>query len=297
MKLGFVGLGGMGAGMAGSLLSAGHDLVVYNRTPARAEPLHARGARMASTPREAAAGVEAIVTMLADDAALEAVTFGEAGILAGLGEGAVHVSSSTISVALSERLAAAHAAARQGYVAAPVFGRPDAAATKQLWVLAAGVTGDVDRCMGVLHALGRGVTRLGDRPSMANVVKLAGNFVIASMCETMGEAFALTRKSGVDPQAFLDLFVAVLARSPVFERYATAIAREAYEPAGFKATLGLKDLRLVLATADASEVPMPLASLLHDHLLTAVAQGHGDLDWSVIARLAAERAGLPTGQR
>jgi 3-hydroxyisobutyrate dehydrogenase-like beta-hydroxyacid dehydrogenase len=293
MKLGFIGLGAMGAAMAGSLLSAGHELVVYNRTGGRAETLRQRGARVARTPAEAALGAEAVVTMLADDAAVEAVAFGEAGLLSGLASGAVHVSSSTISVALSERLAAAHAAAQQGFVSAPVFGRPDAAASKQLWVLAAGPGADVERCLPALAAMGRGVTRLGELAKTANVVKLAGNFLIASMTEALGEAFAFTRKAGVEPQDFLAVFVSVFARSPIFERYAEAIAREAYEPAGFKARLGLKDLRLALAAAEGLEVPLPLASLVHDHLLTAVAQGRGDLDWSVVARLAAERAGLP----
>jgi 3-hydroxyisobutyrate dehydrogenase-like beta-hydroxyacid dehydrogenase len=204
----------------------------------------------------------------------------------------VHVSSSTISVALSERLAAAHASAKQGYVSAPVFGRPDAAAARQLWVLAAGPRGDVDRCLPLLEAMGRGVSRLGDSATAANVVKLAGNFIIASMIEAVGEAFALARKAGVEPDAFLDVFGSVFARSPIFERYAASIAKEAYEPAGFKARLGLKDVSLALAAGEALRVPMPLASLLHDHLLTAVAQGKGDLDWSVIARLASERAGL-----
>jgi len=218
MKLGFIGLGSMGGAMAESLLSAGHELVVYNRTAERTEGLRKRGARAAATPREAAVGADAVFTMLADDAAVESVTFGDEGLLSSLAPGAVHVSSSTISVALSERLASAHASAKQGFIAAPVFGRPDAAATKQLWVLAAGPRGDVDRCLPLLEAVGRGVTRLGDSASAANVVKLAGNFIIASMIEAVGEAFALARKSGVPSEAFLDVFGSVFARSPIFER-------------------------------------------------------------------------------
>jgi 3-hydroxyisobutyrate dehydrogenase-like beta-hydroxyacid dehydrogenase len=292
MKLGFVGLGKMGKGMAESLLTAGHELAVYNRTRGRAEPLRQRGARVAATPREAAHDAEAVITMLADDAAVEMVTFGHEGVLSGLAPGAVHVSCSTISVALSERLAAAHAAGRQGYVAAPVFGRPEAAAARQLWVVAAGPRGDIDWCAPALEALGRGVIRLGESAKAANVVKLAGNLLIASMSEALGEAFALTRKAGVEPGAFFDVLVAVFARSPGFERYARLVAEGSYEPAGFEARLGLKDLRLTLAAGDASGVPMPLASVVHDSLLAAVAQGNGELDWSVIARLAAERAGL-----
>jgi 3-hydroxyisobutyrate dehydrogenase-like beta-hydroxyacid dehydrogenase len=278
--------------MAGSLLSAGHQLVVYNRTRERADLLRERGARVASTPAEAVAGAEVAISMLTDDAAVEGVTLGEQGVLAGLAPGAVHVSSSTISVALSDRLSAAHAAAERGYVSAPVFGRPEAAAAKQIWVLAAGAPESVNRCLPVLEALGRGVSRLGDTASSANVAKLAGNFLIASTLEALGEAFALTRKAGVPPAAFLDLFVNVFARAPIFENYAKLIAREGYEPAGFTVGLGLKDMRLALAAGDALEVPLPFASVLRDHFLTALAQGKGELDWASIAKVAAERAGL-----
>jgi 3-hydroxyisobutyrate dehydrogenase-like beta-hydroxyacid dehydrogenase len=292
MKVALVGCGGMGSAMGGNLLAQGHDLVVYNRTEGRTEALRGKGARVGRTAAEAASGSEVVVSMLADDAAVEGVTLGEQGILAGLPERAVHVSCSTISVALSERLATAHAGAKRGYVAAPVFGRPDAAAARQLWVVAAGGREHLDRCAPVLEALGRGVTRLGDHAPTANLVKLAGNFVIASMLETLGEAYALTRKAGVEPQTFCDVFVNVFARSPIFEGYAKRIAAGTYEPAGFKAVLGLKDVRLALAAGSANEVPLPLASLVHDHLLSAVAQGKGELDWSIVARLAAERAGI-----
>ncbi len=295
MKLGFVGLGSMGSEMAGSLLSAGHELAVYNRTRERGNALHARGARPASSAADAATGADVVFSMLADDAAVEAVTFGGTGIIAGLAPGAVHVSSSTISVALSERLAAAHREAKQSYVAAPVFGRPEAAAAKQLWVLAAGEPAAVDRCLPLLEALGRGVTRLGESAPAANVVKLTGNLLIATMLEALGEAFALTRKAGVLPDTFLDVFVNVFARSSIFENYARLIAKERYEPAGFKLGLGLKDVRLALAAGEQLQVPLPLASVLRDHFLTALAQGKGELDWSGIAQLAAERAGLRSG--
>ena len=282
----------MGHAMAGSLLDAGHELAVYNRSPERAAPFGDRGARIAGTPAEAARDAEVVFSMLADDAAVEAVTFAEHGLLAGLAPGAVHVSASTISVALSERLSAAHTAAKQGYVAAPVFGRPEAAAAKQLWVLAAGAPDAVERSLPALQAMGRGVTRLGDRASAANVVKLTGNFLIASMIETLGEAFALTRKAGILPEVFLELFMDVFARSPIFENYARAIAKERYEPAGFKLALGSKDLRLALAAGEALHVPLPVASVLRDQFLTALANGKGELDWSALAELAAERAGL-----
>jgi len=292
MKLGFIGLGEMGRAMAHNLLAAGHDLTVYNRTRARAEPLREEGARVAESPAEAAQGNEAVVTMLADDKAVEEVVFGAEGLVEGLGEGAVHVSSSTLSVELSERLLKAHQARGQGYVSAPVFGRPDAAAARQLWVVAAGRPADVDRCVPVFSAIGRGLSRLGDAPPAANVVKLTGNFIIASMIESLAEAFTLARKSGVEPAVFLEVFRSVMGRSPILDRYAGMIAEGAYTPAGFKMYLGLKDVSLTLAAAAGAEVPMPLASLLRDQMLSAVAQGRGDLDWAALAELAAERAGL-----
>ena len=298
MKLGFIGLGSMGLAMAQNLLAAGHELTVFNRTRARAEPLREQGATVAESAAEAARGAEAVVSMLADDKAAEDTILGDEGLIKGLAAGAIHVSSSTLSVELSGRLAAAHQALGQGYVAAPVFGRPDVAAAKQLWVVAAGRASHVDRCAPIFEAIGRGVSRLGEEAPAANVVKLAGNFVIASMLESLGEAFALTRKSGVEPGVFLEVFRSVLGRSsPIFERYAGLIAGEEYEPAGFKMYLGLKDVRLALAAGEAAEVPMPMASLLRDQMLSAVAQGRGDLDWSALAALAAERAGLGSSGR
>ena len=293
MKLGFVGLGSMGFAMAESLLAQGHQLFVYNRTHEKAQPLHEAGARIAATPGEAAREAEIVISMLADDTAVEQVTFGAAGILAELQPSAVHVSCSTISVALAQRLAAAHAEAGLGYVAAPVFGRPEAALTKKLWLLAAGKATDVERALPVLEALGRGVTRLGETASIANLVKLTGNVFIASMIESLGEAFALTRKAGVPPELTLDLFKNVFGQgSLILENYARQVAKDKYEPAGFKAKLGLKDLRLALSAADQLEVPLPTASLVRDQLLTAVATGQGELDWGVIAQMAAKRAGL-----
>ena len=283
----------MGLAMAESLLAQGHQLFVFNRSHEKAQPLHEAGARICATPAEAARDAELVISMLADDAAVEAVTCGPAGILAQLQPAAVHVSCSTISVALSERLAALHAEAGRGYVAAPVFGRPEAAVAKKLWLLAAGKTADVERALPVLEALGRGVTRLGEKASTANLVKLTGNVFIASLIESLGEAFALTRKAGVPPELVLDLFKSVFGQgSLILENYASQVAKDKYEPAGFKATLGLKDLRLALSAADALEVPLPTASLVRDQLLCAVATGQGELDWGVIARMAAKRAGL-----
>ncbi|MBU8899169.1 NAD(P)-dependent oxidoreductase [Corallococcus sp. M34] len=292
MKVGFIGLGNMGSAMARNLLAAGHSLVVWNRSPAKAEPLKQAGATVAATPAEAAREAEVVISMVADDAAAETATLGLAGVHAGLARGAVHVSSSTLSVALSRKLAQVHAGSGQGYVAAPVFGRPAAAESKQLWVLAAGPAPQVERVRPLLSAMGRGLTELGEEPSAANVVKLSGNFLIASMLEALSESFALVRKSGVEPARFLDVFQSVFARSPVFEGYATAVAKEQYSPAGFALRLGLKDVSLVLEAARAAEVPMPLASLVRDNLLGGLAQGMGALDWSALGAIAAQRAGL-----
>jgi 3-hydroxyisobutyrate dehydrogenase-like beta-hydroxyacid dehydrogenase len=293
MRVGFIGLGGMGRGMAHNLLEAGHEVTVYNRTHARAEVLRDQGAKVAETPAAAAQGAEAVVTMLADDPAVEQLVLGADGVLAGLPKGAIHVSSSTISVELSAKLATLHHAAQQGYVSAPVFGRPDVAAAGQLWIVAAGWPGDVNTVKPLFDAMGRGVTKLGADAAEANTVKLAGNFLIASMIEALGEAFTLVRKSGVDANLFQEVFREVmLTKSPLFDRYADLIREQSYQPAGFKMYLGLKDMRLVLAAGAAAEVPMPLASLVRDNMLSGVSRGMGDLDWSSLAQLAAERAGL-----
>jgi len=283
----------MGFAMAESLLAQGHQLFVYNRSHQKAQPLHEAGARISATPAEAAREAEIVISMLADDTAVEAVTFGSSGILAELPPSAVHVSCSTISVALSDRLAGAHAEAARGYVAAPVFGRPEAAVAKKLWVLAAGKSADVERALPALEALGRGVTRMGETASVANLVKLTGNVFIASMIESLGEAFALTRKAGVPPELFFELFKNVFGQgSSILENYANQVAKGNYVHAGFKAKLGLKDLRLALSAADQLEVPLPTASLIRDQLLSAVATGQGELDWAIIAQMAAKRAGL-----
>ncbi|MCW5893066.1 MAG: NAD(P)-dependent oxidoreductase [bacterium] len=290
MHIGFVGLGQMGRGMAASLLAAGHDLTVYNRSPAKAAPLAAQGARVAPTVADACRG-EAVVTMLADDAAVAEVAFGDAGIVAHLPAGAVHVSASTIGVATCERLAAAHAAAGQRFVAAPVFGRPDAAAARKLVVVAAGPADALDACTPLFDAVGQRTFRVGDAPPAASLIKVSGNFLIAAAIEALGEAVALVAKAGVDRQQYVDILTSTLFAAPVYRTYGAIIAEQRWEPAGFAAPLGLKDVRLALAAGDALRVPLPLASLLRDRLLELLARGDEHLDWSAIARLAAEAAG------
>lgn len=291
MEIGFIGLGNMGRGMAQNLISAGHSVTVWNRTAGRADDLQKLGARVATSPAEVAR-MGIVVTMVADDAALESVVFGEKGILKALPDGGLHISASTISVALSKRLALAHAAAHQSYIAAPVFGRPEAAAAKKLSVVAAGADADIARAQPIFDAIGQRTFIAGAEPSIANTIKVLGNFLIATTIESFGEAFALARKSGIAPEKFLEILTGTVFTAPLHRGYGGIIAREAYEPAGFAASLGLKDARLVLQAADAAGVPLPIASVVHDRFLSAVGRGHGEKDWSVIAKLAAEDAGL-----
>lgn len=291
MRVGFIGLGRMGAGMAANLLGAGHEVTVYNRTPERARALVAQGAHAAHRVTDACRG-DAVITMLADDGAVEGIVLGDDGVIAGMGDGAIHVSMSTISVALSERLAAAHAAAGQRFVAAPVFGRPDAAAAGKLFIVAAGAPHALDACLPLFAAMGQKSFRFGDDARAANLIKLSGNFLIGSVIEALGEALALVGKAGVDPHRYLDLLTSTLFTAPVYGAYGGLIVEKRFEPAGFAAALGAKDIRLALAAADGLRVPMPLASLLHDRFLTLLARGGEALDWSAIGALAANDAGL-----
>jgi 3-hydroxyisobutyrate dehydrogenase-like beta-hydroxyacid dehydrogenase len=281
----------MGSSMARNLLKAGHELTVYNRTREKTDGLAGEGARVAATPVEACEG-EAVLSMLSDDASVESVVFGEKGILTASARGVIHVSMSTISTALSRRLAGAHAEQGQGYVAAPVFGRPEAAAAAKLIVVAAGKLESVERCQPALEALGQKVFNAGVEPEKANLIKVSGNFMLAAMLETLGEVFAVLRKSGVDPKFFLEIVNGNLFRSPVYEGYGKAAAEGRFEPAGFKLRLGLKDVKLALSAAEEVTAPMPLASLLRDHFLSGVARGYGDIDWCGLAKVIAEDAGL-----
>lgn len=291
MKVGFIGLGQMGSGMAARLLGAGHDVTVYNRTRAKTAPLREKGASVAETPADACANAEAVFTMLADDHAVEDVAFGEHGILGALPSGAVHVSSSTLSVDFTKRLAAAHADAGQRFLSAPVFGRPDVAAAGQLFVVAGGDADTVSFVQPLLDVIGRQSFVMSDRPEAAALVKLSGNFLIASMIESVGEAMALVDRGGVSRQAYIDLLTSTLFNAPVYKGYGQLIADRKYEPAGFAAPLGQKDIRLALAAAEELRVPMPVASLLRDRLLRLLANGGQKLDWSAIGDFATADSG------
>jgi 3-hydroxyisobutyrate dehydrogenase-like beta-hydroxyacid dehydrogenase len=291
MDVGFIGLGHMGQPMARNLLKAGHRVLAYNRTRRKAEELATDGAQVVDRPADACRG-QALVTMLTGDEAVEAIMDEQAGVLAALGPEAVHLSMSTISVDLADRLAAMHAKAGRRYVAAPVLGRPEAAAAAKLFILAAGPQDAIDQCRPLFDAMGQRVFVIGDKPSQANLLKLTSNFLLASMLECLGEAFALVRKSGIDPHRYVEILTSTLFAAPAYQTYGKAIADEKYEPAGFAMSLGLKDIRLALAAAEAQAVPMPVASLVRDHFLAGIAQGSGDKDWSAVAGLSAKNAGL-----
>jgi 3-hydroxyisobutyrate dehydrogenase-like beta-hydroxyacid dehydrogenase len=291
MKVGFIGLGQMGSGMATCLVEAGHDVTVWNRTRAKTEPLRAKGASVADTPADACAGAEAVFTILSDDHAVEEVTFGDDGILRALPRGAVHISSSTLSVDFTRRLGAAHEKAGQRLLAAPVFGRPDVAAAGQLFVVAGGEQAAVGSVQPLLDVVGRRTFVMSSRPEAAALVKLSGNFLIASMIESVGEAMALVDRGGVDRGAYLDMLTSTLFDAPVYRGYGKLIAERKYEPAGFAAPLGQKDIRLALAAAEELRVPMPVASLLRDRLLRLLANGGEKLDWSAIGDFATVDSG------
>lgn len=292
MKVGFIGLGAMGSGMARNLIKAGHKVTVYNRTRSRADELKTEGATVADTPGQAAAGAEAVFTMLADDHALEEVTFGPGKLLESLPQGSIHLSASTISVQLSRRLTVAHREKRQHYLAAPVFGRPEAAAAAKLFVVAAGPQPQIEQCQPLFNAIGQKTFIAGNEPTMANVVKLAGNFLITTIIEGLAESFALARKSKVDPGQMLEILTGSLFPVPIYKNYGAMVAHEKFEPVGFKLRLGAKDNRLVLSAAEEAGVPMPFASLVRDQFLAAMAQGMAEDDWAAVARVVYRNAGL-----
>jgi 3-hydroxyisobutyrate dehydrogenase-like beta-hydroxyacid dehydrogenase len=292
MNIAFIGLGNMGSAMAQNLIKAGHSLRVYNRTRSRAEELQSLGAHVAATPGEAAAGAEIAITMLADDHVLESMMFEKGTLLDSLPANAIHISCSTISVALSRRMAAAHDERKQHYVSAPVFGRPEAAAAAKLFIVAAGPAAQVERCKPLFDAMGQKTFVVGEDASGANLLKLNGNFLITTVIESLAESFALVRKSGLDANQFLEILTSTLFNAPIYKTYGALIVADKFTPPGFKVPLGLKDNRLLLAAAEEAAVPMPMASLVRDRFLAAMAQGLGELDWASIARISAGDAGL-----
>ncbi len=288
-KIGFIGLGRMGEPIAANLLAAGYDVAVWNRTREKARPLVEKGAREAAGPAEAATPGGIVVTMLSDDDAVEEVV-GAEGFLERLAPGGVHVSMSTVAPDTNRRLAERHANAGSALVSAPVFGRPEAAAAKKLWVVCSGAAHARDRALPALRAIGQGIYELGEDPGAANAAKLAGNFLIAAAMESMAEAFALGEKNGVGASDLARLFGETLFACPIYQNYGKTIAERKFQPAGFGLLLGLKDMTLVLETAGKARLPMPVANLVRDRLLAAAAMGRGEWDWSGMV------AGVGSGQ-
>lgn len=292
IEAGFIGLGAMGLPMATNLLAAGVKLTVHNRTAAKAEPLREKGAVVAARPADAAPPGGIVMTMLADDDAVESVVAGPDGIAARLGAGGVHVSMSTIAPATSRRLARIHQEHGGRYVAAPVFGRPDNAAARQLVVCVSGPAAARERVRPLLDAVGRAVFDYGDEPGAANVAKLTGNFLIAAALEAMGEAFTMAERNGVDRVKVAEMLGKTLFACPVYQRYGEAVAKKNHLPAGFVLPLGLKDVELVLKTGREAQVPMPIASIVRDRLIAALAHGRAGMDWSALALGVLDDAGI-----
>jgi 3-hydroxyisobutyrate dehydrogenase-like beta-hydroxyacid dehydrogenase len=290
MKTGFIGLGRMGSAMAANLLKAGHEVTVFNRSPGKLRPLLELGAHQADSVAAACRG-ELVITMLADDGAVTDVAFQNGGIVSILPKDAIHLSMSTISVALSKDLTLAHAQAAQRFVAAPVFGRPDAAAAAKLYIVAAGDPTAVNACKPLFDVLGQKTFPIGTTPASANLVKLSGNFLMAAAIEALGEAIALIGKADIDRQVFVDLLTSSIFNVPAYKTYGGLIAANRFEPAQFAAPLGFKDIKLALAAAENLGVPMPLGSLLHDRFLRLLGEGGERLDWAAIGSLAARDAG------
>ena len=291
-SIGFIGLGTMGEPIAANLIQAKYSLKVYNRTASKTEPLVAKGATAVKDPADVASPGGIVLTMLADDRAVEDVADSHGSFVERMGAGGVHVSLSTISPATASRLSNDHARHKVAYVASPVFGRADAAAARKLWVCTSGPSAAKQRVRPVLEAIGQGVFDFGEEVGAANIVKICGNFMIASAIEMISESLVLAQKNGLGRREVAEFFAKTLFSCPLYQGYGKMIAEQQFEPAGFRLNLGMKDVNLAIQTAAASSMPMPFASLLRDRFLASVARGRGDWDWTAIAVNSAEDAGL-----
>jgi 3-hydroxyisobutyrate dehydrogenase-like beta-hydroxyacid dehydrogenase len=289
MKLGFIGLGQMGREMAGRLLDSGHQLIVYNRSAAAAESFRSRGAQIASQP-EAALDAEVVITMLADDAAVDAVWVAS-GLAARVPAKVIHLNMATVSLAMGKRLAALHRNGGSPYLSAPVFGRPYAAAKGQLDIVVAGEEAAIERCKPIFATLGKQHFVVGPKPHHANIVKIARNYLLATIIESLGEAFALTRKSGVEASTFLHVITSTAMNAPAYRNYGQLIIQKTPPPT-FPLKLGLKDVDLALEAGSETSVPMPMAGVIREQHLAAIAQGYGDHDWAALGEYIAANAGL-----
>ena len=284
MKVGFIGLGIMGAPIAMNILKDGHRLVAYNRTPEKSRALAEAGATIVASPADIGE-VDVLVTCVSDGAAEEALLF-DGGLIESLPTSCVHMSSTTVGIPTARRLAQAHGARGRLYVAAPVLGRAvDMAAARKLFVIAAGPAAGLEKCAPLFAALGQRTFTFGDDPVTATAVKLAINFLSVSAIEAMAEAFALTGQYGVKPADFHEFITGTLFPAPPYKAYGKLIAEDSFKPANFVVPLGLKDVRLALEAAELVNMPLPTANVVRDHLILALAQGYSDEDWSVIARV------------
>jgi 3-hydroxyisobutyrate dehydrogenase-like beta-hydroxyacid dehydrogenase len=291
-EIGFIGLGRMGTAMAANLAAAGRPVIAYVRRPDQIGQLEAIGLRP-TTDIGDLLDCEVVISMLPDDDAVREIVFGRGndGLAAGLMPGAIHLSMSTISTAAASLLAGEHARLGQGYVAAPVFGNPDAAKARQLFIVAAGVPADVTRCQPIFDSLGQRTFFVGADPQEANLVKLLGNMMSATALEMLGEAVAVLRKRGLDPRPFVDIMTNTMFGGRAHKIYGDKIARQMYAP-GFLLPLVLKDVRLALAEAEKAGAPMPSVNVVRDRLITGIARGYGELDWTALGLIAAEEAGI-----
>ncbi|HTW89570.1 MAG TPA: NAD(P)-dependent oxidoreductase [Candidatus Binataceae bacterium] len=292
IEVGFVGLGSMGVPMAEALIDAGMSLTVFNRTASKAEPLVAKGARLVTSAGDVAKPGGIVVTMVADDAALESIALGEDGVAARLGKGGVHLSMSTVSPALSRRLAEHHARHGCIYLAAPVFGRPERARARKLWIVISGAAAAKERIRPLLDAMGQQTFDMGDEPAAANVMKLVNNFLIMSAIEALSEALVMAEKGGLEGPVVAKVLTGSLFNCPLYQGYLDTITKRAFEPAGFKLKLGLKDIELAMQMAHDTDTPVPTASLVRDRILVGLAHGRGEMDWAAIAIGTREDAGL-----
>lgn len=292
MKVGFIGMGRMGQGMARRVLDAGNDLVVYNRTPSKAEDLRAAGATVVDSIAAVTQDRDAVITMVTDDAAIEAIALGEGGLVTALPDGGIHLAMGTHSVAMTRAIAASHSEANQVFVAAPVLGRPDRAAAGELGIMPAGPADAVARLQPLLEVMGRRIFPAGDQPEAAAAIKIAHNFILGCAIEVMGEGMSLVRKYGVEPLVLHQVLTEGIFGSPAYQIYGDIIVNEAYDNVGFTTLIGLKDANLALAAAETVQVPLPSVNVWRDRLLGAIAHGDGERDWAVVAREQARASGL-----
>lgn len=290
MDVGFIGLGRMGQALAGRLLETGHSVAVYNRTRAKAEAV--ADAEVVDSIAEVCDGRAVVITMVANDEALDQVALGPGGVRDSLATGAIHVCMGTHGVVAIDALDDAHRRAGQAFVAAPVLGRPEVAAQGRLGIVAAGPPEALETCRPVFEAVGRRTFPAGERPAGASAVKLANNFVLGCAIEAMGEAFTLVRTYGIEAQVLQEVMTDGLFAAPAYETYGQIIVDGSFDRVGFTVTLALKDVNLILAAAERAHVPLPSASTYRDRLLTALAHGEGELDWAVLSRQQARASGL-----